>query len=59
MELEGAGGNEVAKGGDALFEGLLDFGVLGSLGLGGDVGGREIRGGGAFFECHYLVPFLT
>ena len=59
VELEGAGRNEVAKGGDALFEGLLDFGVLGGLGLGGDVGGREIRGGGAFFECHYLVPFLT
>ena len=51
VDFDGARADEVAEGGDAGFEGLLDLGVLLELGLGGDLGGGE-----GFFSSHFVLP---
>lgn len=56
MDFDGAWGDEIAEGGDALLKGLLNFSLFGVLGLDGDFGGGKLFRG--FILSRHLVFLL-
>ena len=56
VDFDGAWGDEIAEGGDALFKGLLNFSLFGVLGLDGDFGGSKLSRG--FIFSRHLVSLL-